>query len=132
MPTRSEIEDWIEAYRVSWETADAPAASALFTENAHYRSNIFEEPHAGRDGIEAYWKGVTEAQSDVTVRMGSPFVDGSRVVVEFWTTMLVAGEPLTLPGSLLLHFNDEGLCTDLREYWVTLPELREPPEGWGE
>lgn len=132
MPTTAEIEGWIESYRRSWETADSKAASALFSNDAFYRSNIFEEPHAGRDGIEDYWTNVTAVQSDVTVRMGSPVVDGQRVVVEFWTTMLVDGNELTLPGCLLLHFNVEGLCTDLREYWLTLPELQEPPQGWGE
>ncbi len=132
MPTRDQAEAWSEAYRRAWEDANSEGAAALFSEDAHYRSNIFEEPHAGRDGIRAYWSGVTAAQSDVTVRMGSPFVDGDRVVVEFWTTMLVDGEPLTLPGSLLLRFDDQGLCADLREYWTTLPELREPPQGWGE
>lgn len=125
------IEEWAEAYRVAWETADSKAAGALFTDDATYRYVIFDEPHAGRAGIEAYWSGVTATQSDVTVRMGRPFVDGSRAVVEFWTTMLADGDPLTLSGSLLLHFDGDGVCTDLREYWVALPETRRPPDGWG-
>lgn len=131
MPTTAEAEAWSEAYRIAWETADSRAASALFTEDARYRSNIFEEPYEGRPGIEGYWTDVTAAQSDITVRMGSPVIEGPRVIVEFWTTMLVAGEELTLPGCLLMRFDDR-LCADLREYWVTLPELREPPKGWGE
>lgn len=131
MPTTAVVEAWAEAYRRAWEEADSKAAGALFTEDARYRDNIFEEPHEGRNGIENYWSNVTAAQSDVIVRMGSPFVDGQRVVVEFWTTMRVNGDELTLPGALLLRFNDEGLCEDLREYWVTLPELRDPPKGWG-
>jgi hypothetical protein len=64
--------------------------------------------------------------------MGSPLIEGSRVVVEFWTTMLAGGSELTLPGCLLLRFDDDGLCSDLREYWQTLPEIRRPPPGWGE
>jgi ketosteroid isomerase-like protein len=131
VPTASQTAEWVEGYRRAWETADSKAAAALFHENALYRSDIFEEPHAGRSGIEDYWTNVTAAQSDITVRMGSPVVEGRRVVVEFWTTMLVAGDELTLPGCLLLQFNDDGLCTDLREYWHTLGALREPPPGWG-
>jgi ketosteroid isomerase-like protein len=129
MPTT--IDEWIEAYRRSWETADSEAVGALFSNDASYRSNIFEEPHAGRSGIEDYWRNVTATQSDVTVRMGSPVIDGPRVVVEFWTTMLVGGEELTLPGCLLLRFDEDGRCTDLHEYWQTLGEIREPPKGWG-
>jgi hypothetical protein len=46
--------------------------------------------------------------------------------------MLAGGSELTLSGCLLLRFDDDGLCTDLREYWQTLPEIRRPPPGWGE
>lgn len=132
MLSKPDVAKWAEEYRVAWETADAELASSLFAEHSSYRSGIFEEPHLGRVGVADYWRGVTEAQSDVTVRMGTPFVDGNKAIVEFWTTMLVGGEALTLPGCLLLDFNDEGLCTDLREYWHTLPEIREPFAGWGE
>ena len=64
--------------------------------------------------------------------MGAPFIDGTRAVAEFWTTMLVAGDELTLPGCLLLRFNGEGQCADLRESWHTSPDIRQPFEGWGE
>lgn len=124
--------DWVEAYRVAWETKDAPAAAALFSPEATYRSNIFEEPHRGHEGIADYWRSVTAAQSDVRVRMGRPFVDGDRVAVEFWTTMKVDGQPVTLPGCLLLDFADDGTCRRLREYWHYQPGRFEPPNGWGE
>lgn len=132
MPKRTEAEEWAEAYRSAWERADAAAAGALFAEDSRYRSNIFEEPHVGRAGVEEYWRTVTASQSDVSVSMGSPLIDGDRVIVEFWTKMLVGGEELTLPGCLLLRFDAAGLCVDLREYWQTLPELRDPFQGWGE
>jgi hypothetical protein len=131
MPTTAQVNAWIEGYRRAWEEADSSAAGALFSEGASYRSNIFEEPHVGRNGVEDYWTNVTAVQSQVQVRMGSPVIDGHRVVVEFWTTMLAGGSELTLPGCLLLRFDDDGLCTDLREYWQTLPEIRSPPPGWG-
>jgi ketosteroid isomerase-like protein len=132
MPTTAEIVAWGEAYRRAWETADSAAAGALFSENTSYRSNIYEEPHRGRAGVEAYWTAVTAVQSEVRVWMGAPVIEGDRVIVEFWTRMNAGGEPLTLPGCLLMRFDDDGLCSDLREYWQTLPELRDPWSGWGE
>ena len=123
---------WVEAYRQAWERRDAEAAAALFTADATYRSNIFEDPHRGREGVTAYWGGVTAAQSDVTVKMGRPFVDGKRVAVEFWTNMKVNGEDVTLPGCLLLDFDDNGLCRRLREYYHFQPGTFQPPDGWGE
>ncbi|HSJ70620.1 MAG TPA: nuclear transport factor 2 family protein [Acidimicrobiia bacterium] len=125
------LHDWIEGYRAAWEARDADAVIELFRPEATYRSNIFEEPHRGREGIRAYWTSVTEAQSDVTVRMGKPYVDGSRVTVEFWTNMKVSGDDVTLPGCLLLHFDDDGLCTSLHEYWHFEPGTHQPPPEWG-
>ena len=128
---RPTLDEWIEGYKRAWEQRDPIAASALFSPSSTYRSNIFEEAHQGREGVESYWQSVTTSQSDVRVRMGRPFADGPRVAVEFWTTMKVDGDDVTLPGCLLLEFNDDGLCSHLREYWHFNPGLHEPPIRWG-
>lgn len=125
------LQDWIDGYQRAWETADSEAVARLFTPEATYRSNIFEEPHQGTAGIIAYWTEVTSVQSDVTVKMGKPFQDGSRVSVEFWTNMKVAGDEVTLPGCLLLTLDSDGLCSDLREYWHFQPGSYSPPPEWG-
>ena len=127
-----DVRSWLESYRVAWERKDADAAAALFSEPSTYRANIFEQPFEGRDGVATYWRDVTSSQEDVRVRIGVPFVDGDRVAAEFWTTMRVAGEEVTLPGCLLLRFDADGLCASLREYWHFQPGRFEPPEGWGE
>lgn len=131
MPTTAQATTWAESYRQAWLTADASALSALFSPDGEYRDNIFEAPHVGTEAIEAYWNGVCAAQQDVRVQMGVPVVDGDRVVVEFWTNMVV-GDPVTLPGSLILDFNEAGLCTKLREYWHWQPGTFDPPSGWGQ
>ena len=126
------LEEWVEAYRLAWEDKDAEAVAVLFTHNGTYRSNIFEDAHQGREDIAEYWRSVTSVQSQVRVRMGTPFVDGSRVAVEFWTNMNVNDEVVTLPGCLLLEFTENWRCTSLREYWHYQPGSYDPPGGWGE
>ena len=126
------LNEWIEEYRLAWENMDSDAAAALFTPDATYRDNIFEDHHRGQQGVRSYWESVTAPQSDVRVLMGRPFVDGSRVAVEFWATMKYAGEETTLPGCLLLEFDDKWQCRALREYWVTAEGLVEPPTVWGQ
>ena len=128
----SSATEWVEAYRVAWETRDPEAAASLFTTDATYRDNIVEPPHQGQDGVRAYWTSVTASQDEVRVRMGRPFVDGDRVTVEFWTNMKVDGQTVTLPGCLLLDFTDEWLCRRLREYWHFLEGRHEPPKEWGQ
>jgi ketosteroid isomerase-like protein len=127
-----DVGSWLEAYRKAWEDKDADAAAALFDERATYRSNIFEEPYEGQDGVRRYWSDVTQTQEDVRVVMGRPFVDGDRVAAEFWTTMRSGGADVTLPGCLLLRFGEDGRCLALREYWHFEQGRREPPPGWGD
>lgn len=126
------LEEWIEGYKLAWESRDPDAVTLLFTPEATYRDNIHEDPHRGHEGIHAYWQSVTAAQDEVSVRMGRPFADGKRVAVEFWTNMKVDGEDATLPGCLLLDFDDAWLCRRLREYWVFTPGSHAPPPEWGE
>jgi ketosteroid isomerase-like protein len=126
-----DVVSWLEAYRLAWENRDPEAAAALFDERSTYRSNIFEEPFEGPDGVRRYWQDVTRTQEDVRVRIGSPFGDGDRVAAEFWTTMRSDGADITLPGCLLLRFGDDGRCLSLREYWHVQPGRLEPPPEWG-
>jgi hypothetical protein len=63
--------------------------------------------------------------------MGRPFVDGNRVAVEWWTTMIDEGDEVTLPGCLLLRFRSDGRCVGLREDWNLQRGRREPFANWG-
>lgn len=125
------VSDWVQAYRRVWEERDAEGAAALFTDDATYRSLIYEAPHEGPAGVREYWTAVTADQRDITVRMGRPFVDENRVTVEFWTTMTAGGAPVTLAGCLLLEFGEDGRCRRLREYWNFHDEQADPPAEWG-
>jgi ketosteroid isomerase-like protein len=126
------LDEWIEGYGRCWEEADGEALLELFTEYAVYRSHPFREPHVGHEGIRGYWRRATRTQQDVRVRMGRPFVDGRRVAVEWWATVVDEGEEITLPGCLLLRFAEDGRCQELREYWHVEPGRHEPHVGWGE
>ncbi len=93
-----ELAAWIETYGRAWQTGDHDLMASLFTENADYRSSPFREPFRGRDEIRAYARRNAGTQRGKHVQMGHPFVDGSRVAVEWWTTMIDEGETVTLPG----------------------------------
>jgi uncharacterized protein (TIGR02246 family) len=128
---RERVGAWLDTYRRAWEEADTPAVLGLFTPDATYRSHPLRPPHAGHDGIAAYWTGATADQSDVRVRWGDPIVDADRVAVEWWTTMHAGGDPLTLAGCLLLTFAADGRCRSLRECWNLREQLLHPPPDWG-
>ena len=124
-------QEWLEQYRRAWIQRDADAAAELFTEDAVYREQPFQEPFRGRDAIRQYWSTVTRGQSAIELQYGVPVVDGQRVAVEWWANLLNDGAPLTLAGEFLLLFDEHGRCRELREYWVLTSSRVHPPAGWG-
>ena len=62
---------------------------------------------------------------------GDPIEAGSKVAVEWWTTMRDGENEITLPGCLVLRFAEDGRCQELREYWHIEHRRIDPPEGWG-
>jgi uncharacterized protein (TIGR02246 family) len=122
---------WISAYGDAWRSKDAAGVATLFTPDGIYLSSPFRPPHLGHDGIQNYWNNATESQSELDLRFGEPVVDGDRVAVEWWAMGLSEGEEFTLPGCLVLRFDQAGLCEELREYWHVEPIRQGPPAGWG-
>jgi hypothetical protein len=128
------LQGWVEGYGRVWEEKDSDGAADLFTEDCVYRDQPFGEVHRGRDGVRAYWTGVTSTQENARVRFGMPISgeDQRHAAVEFWVTMRNFGSECTLTGILFLRFDGAGLCEELREAWHFTEGLHEPPAGWGE
>ena len=125
------VQEWLDRYRAAWEARDPDAAAALFTEDALYREQPYEEPFVGPAGVRDYWARVTATQDRVEVRYGDPVVQGDRAAVEWWVTLENGGQPITLAGEFMLGFAEDGRCRELREYWHFAEGTRTPPDGWG-
>lgn len=123
---------WLARYRRAWIDRDADAASLLFTEDATYREQPFQDAFVGRAAIGDYWRRVTASQTQVELRYGRAIVDGRRLAVEWWANLETTDGPLTLAGEFLLVFADNGECRALREYWALTQARVQPPPGWGE
>jgi hypothetical protein len=126
------LEEWLTEYRRAWIERDPDAAAALFTDDALYREQPYDEAFAGPEGVRGYWASVTETQADVELEYGTPVVEGNRAAVEWWATLENGGVEITLAGEFMLRFDENGLCQELREYWHFGEGRRRPPAGWGE
>lgn len=114
------VAEWLAAYGEAWETRHADAAAALFTGNATYHENPHEEPFTGRTGIRDYWSRVTADQRDVSFTSDVITTFG-RSAVAHWSARFVSassGATVNLDGVFLLEFDESGLCSSLREWWI--------------
>jgi predicted SnoaL-like aldol condensation-catalyzing enzyme len=122
---------WLAAYRQAWIDRNADAAAALFTEDATYAEQPYQDAFAGRKGVHDYWSKVTATQSSIEMKFGTPITVGDQCAVEWWTTLANGGAPITLAGCFLLRFDASGRCRTLREYWHFAEGTQQPRSGWG-
>lgn len=114
-----DLRTWLNAYGAAWETRSAEAASQLFSEGALYFETPYAEPFRGREGIASYWSRVTADQRDVDFDSEALGFAGTSGVAKWSARFKLAsnGATVELNGVFLLEFDDDGLCSVLREWW---------------
>lgn len=123
---------FVEAYGRTWNTWDVKGFCELFSEDVVYVAHPTEETVTGRTALERYVEREQSEQGAVSVRMGTPLIDGDRVVAEFWVAATNNRAQATIAGCLIAHLDDEdGLCSHFREYWFDIEGHVEPGLGWG-
>lgn len=130
MVTTQRVQRWVDEYRRAWEESDDQALATLFTDDARYTSLVFADAHIGHEGIGRYLESTNADRESLSIRLGRPIVGEDRAAVEFWATMVRAGEPITIAGCLVLEF-EEGLCRSAREYWNETSQALLPASSWG-
>lgn len=125
------VNRWIRNYAKAWLKKDAKAIASLFAEDATYYSHPFRLVHQGRKSVLDYTLGALDVGQVYEVRFGKPIVEGSRVAVEYWTTMKEKLNDVTLAGCIMLRFAKNGLCRELHDYWVLQTGKIQAPLNWG-
>lgn len=131
--------EWIEQYAEAWRAKDHDALLKLFTPDAVYHSSPTAAPHHGAEQIAAYWKQATHSQSDLDLVFGVPLTQGHRTAVEWWATLRdpewkpgADNDWVTLPGCLIVRFDESGLCDELWEYYNPVFGRKiDAPAGFG-
>src|SRR5437867_3797967 len=125
------VNRWIRGYAKAWREKNAKAIASLFTEDAKYYSHPFRAANDGRKGILEYTLGALDVEEVYEVRFGRPMAEGSKAAVEYWATMKEKLEDVTLAGFVMLHFGRNGLCKELRDYWILQAGRHQAPPNWG-
>jgi ketosteroid isomerase-like protein len=131
--SREDAVAFVEGYGRTWAHWDLSAWVELFTADVVYVDHPTQRPVVGRVELEAYFRKEATEQGAVSVRMGSPVVDGNRVAGEFWVTATSQSDPATLVGGFIARLEPDGRCSHFREYWFFVEGEAAPAyDGWGE
>jgi hypothetical protein len=123
---RGAFKSWLDAYGKAWESRDAEAAAALYTENGAHRVTPFVEPMRGRKAIFEYWSNV--ARTEENVKFGYEILVANRELnIARWSASFVIvpqGLKTKLDGIFVISLDEQGRCTSLREWWHKQQDLR--------
>ena len=128
---REDATAFVDGYGRTWQAWDFVGFVDLFSEDVVYVAHPIDETVIGRAALMAYVEKESGAQGPVTVRMGTPLIDGDRICAEFW--VVSPGEPAaTIAGCLVARLAADGRCSHFREYWFDVEGAHPSFDGWGD
>jgi ketosteroid isomerase-like protein len=120
--TLQELDRWLDVYGRAWERKDVDAFVACFSPDAVYYWGPWDEPLRGHDEIRGRTEHAVAAQEGVRFgHEGLAITPDGRGIARWWVSMDVPAEGegavVELEGIFLVTLDEDGRCTDFREWW---------------
>jgi ketosteroid isomerase-like protein len=121
MIRRDSVTRWLQDYVAAWKSYDPQAIGALFSDNATYRYNPYDEPLRGREAIVANWLENRDAPNTYAAEYRPVAVEGNTAVAN-GRTMYYEADGKTFKRQydniFVVQFDDEERCTDFCEWFM--------------
>ena len=122
------VAEWLDGYVRAWGSYDPDEIGALFSQDAVYAYNPFDEPVRGREAIVASWLEDRDEPGTYEASYRPLLVAGDRAVAQgtsryFATDGSVADEYANL---FVLRFDADGRCAEYREWYMRRPGGQDP------
>lgn len=121
MISKESVTRWLQDYMNAWKSYDPQAIAALFSENATYRYNPYDEPLRGRKAIIENWLENRDTPNTYSAEYKPIAVEGDTAVAN-GRTLYYQADGRTLKTQydniFVLRFDDEGRCTEFCEWFM--------------
>lgn len=115
------VTQWLGDYVRAWQTYDPEAIGALFSEQATYRYNPYDEPLSGREAIVASWLENRDEPNTYSAEYRPVAVVGD-VAVANGRTFYYGADGATLidqfDNIFVMRFDEQGRCADFCEWYM--------------
>lgn len=117
--TSNAFASWLDSYGRAWETRNAQAAAALFTEDGTYQVTPFVEPIRGKQAILEYWTDVAKTEQDIQFGHEILAITPWQGIARWWASLVIVppGLKTRLDGIFLISLDGNGRCHSLQEWW---------------
>ncbi len=116
--TREQLQAWLDAYVDAWRSYEPEAIGALFSEDATYAYEPWDEPLRGRDAIVEGWLGDRDEPGSWEARYEPLMIAGDQAVA---TGESRYAEGRTFANLFVLRFAADGRCAGLVEWYKEQP-----------
>ena len=113
-------QDLLARYKQARQKRDPDGMLELFSDDAEYRYDPFEEPLSGANAIRGYWNGVSADQTHVDFDAERVWVVG-RTVLSSWHgahTLRASAERIRVRGFSTMELDELGRIVRLREWSI--------------
>jgi hypothetical protein len=119
MTDRAAAEDWVNRYRVAWESNDPDDIRSLFTEDAVYYASPGEpEPYRGHDAIVAGWLEEADEVKTTEFEFDVLAVDGDLAIARCVSTYVEFDPPRVYDNLFVVRLADDGRATEFTDWWI--------------
>jgi hypothetical protein len=112
--TEQAVRRWIDRWLNGWRALDPEPIVALYAEDCFFLSHPFREHEPPNDFVLRAFSEEELAEP----WFGEPIVDGERAAVEWRAYVRENGADVTLAGTSLLRFREDGQCVEQRDAWA--------------
>jgi hypothetical protein len=112
--TEQAVQRWIDGWLKGWRALDPEPIGALYADDCFFLSHPFREHERPMDFVVRAFSEEESAEP----WFGEPIVDGERAAVEWHAYVRESGRDVTLAGTSLLRFREDGQCVEQRDAWA--------------
>ena len=114
---------WLDGYSQAWGTYDPEQIGALFSEDAEYHYDPFQQPVRGRDAIVADWLKDRDEAGTYEGRYRPVLVAGDQAVARGYSRYFDTNGAIRdeYDNLFLLRFDAAGRCAEYREWYMRKP-----------
>ena len=118
MPTKVQVQAWLDAYVAASRSYERDAIVALFTEDVSYCYLPYDEPLVGAAAVADSWLADRDEPGTWEAEYAPALISGREAIV--------TGETRYTDGEVFsnlwqLEFDDDGRCTRFVEWYVPHP-----------
>ncbi len=127
---RQQVQRWLDRYVAAWRANERTAIEDLFSADATYRYHPADEPLRGSEAIAKSWLEDPDEPGTWDAWYEPHAVEGDAAAATGVSTYFDdAGDPDRIYDNVfLMRFNDEGRCSDFREWFIARKDVERKVE----